>query len=72
MGGWAGGHSSTKAKQLVLGRLAGQLPLVSMDIVILNFCTLGQWRLQKFFCGGHRGGKCDSEGAKIRKFAENG
>ena len=25
-----------------------------------------------FFCGGHRRAKCDSEGRKIQKFAENG
>ena len=31
-----------------------------------------QWRHQKFFCGGIEGAKCDSEGAKIQKFAENG
>ena len=26
----------------------------------------------EFFCGGIEGAKCDSEGAKIQKFAENG
>ena len=35
--------------------------------------TCLQWQHQKFFCGGGiEGAKCDSEGAKIQKFAENG
>ena len=30
-----------------------------------------QWRHQKFFVGSIEGAKCDSEGAKIQKYAQN-
>ena len=36
------------------------------------FWFWNQWWHQKFFVGGIEGAKCNSEGAKIKKFAENG
>ena len=38
----------------------------------LSFWLLDSVAAQKFFCGGIEGAKCDSEGAKIQKFTENG
>ena len=48
---------------------------ISPGISYIFFQSCRQWRHQKFFCGvgwGIEGAKCDSEGAKIQKFAENG
>ena len=41
-----------------------------MGALKYDVCVSGS-KHQKFFCWGIEGAKCDSEGSKIQKFAEN-
>ena len=63
-------NTPTTSQDLPVGRRSHSA--CKNDKPLFNIMCCDQWWHQKFFCGGHRGGKMRSEGAKILKFAENG